>query len=150
MATVGNGDFTLILDEQTKQALYAKLQGLSDFEKEETVKRGLKEGAKVIVQQGKANYNILHKKRTGNLYKSAGISTSKRMLKVWGGFKRPKGAAAHLIDKGTTERFTKKGASRGKVTASKFWTSAFMAKKEAASKKMMDIITKTVEAIWNL
>lgn len=39
---------------------------------------------------------------------------------------------AHLLDKGTAERWTKKGLYRGKVTATYFWTSAKRASRDRA------------------
>lgn len=146
---LGNGEFTLEIDEQSKNYLFKKMDGLMEIEKEEAIRRGLRQGASVIVHAGKRNY-ILDGLRmiTGGLYKSAGVTTSRKALKVWGGFKRPLGAAAHLLDRGTKERYTKDGYYRGKVKARYFWNDAYQTEKRNASNKVIDVIDKTVEALW--
>lgn len=154
------GEFTLILDEKSKQALFKRMDGLLDIEKEEAVRRGLRQGASIIVKAGKTNYyasglkkgsekNQKYKAKPGHLIDSAGVSTSGKAMKVWGGFKRPQGAAAHLLDRGTQERYKKNGAKTGKIKATLFWYNAYQQNKAAASDKIIKVIDKTVEAIWN-
>ena len=83
----------------------------------------------VIVSQGKANLAASHKVRTGNLSSSWTIRTYTKKAMARGGFTK-KGHHAHLIDRGTDERYTKKGAYRGSISkgnpnhGSLFYTSA--------------------------
>jgi len=48
------------------------------------------------------------------------------------GFKRGRGRHAHLVEKGTANRHTKRGANRGAMPANQFFSSAVSAKASAA------------------
>ena len=154
-AKVNGGDFTMVIDEQSRQWLYSRMTKLADFEKDAAIKRGLKAGAQLIVSQGKSNFIKSHKSRTGKLIKSAGVTVAKRDPKVWGAFRRPAGSAAHLLDRGTEDRYnyTYKGKRLrkpryvGRVKPSYFWTNAYNEKKAEAGDKIINIIDKTVQSI---
>ena len=83
----------------------------------------------VIVSQGKSNLLMRNKVRTGNLSHSWTIRVYPKKAMAKGGFTK-KGAAAHLVDRGTGVRYTKSGAYRGSVskgnpnTGSMFYTDA--------------------------
>lgn len=63
------------------------------------------------------------------------------------GFARPGGNVAHLVDRGTVERHTKSGASRGRIKGSKFWTSTKDQYAPVAMNEMMDAIDRAIRKI---
>lgn len=154
------GELTMTLDEATYRHVQEQLSKMSELEKNAAVQKGLQEGIDVIVKQGKRNLkNRLSKdpvnvaKRRGNLLRSMGYRTLKKRMKAYGGFRRPGGAAAHLVDRGTEKRWTKKGAYRGSVskgspnTGNRFWTDAFDAKKNEAMRELVDSIRATLQKL---
>jgi hypothetical protein len=123
------------------------LDGLSNIEREAVIAKGIQEGLKVIVQEGKSNLASSAKVRKGNLSGSFKVITNKKDLKGYAGFSRPKGAAAHLIDRGTKVRYTKNGARRGAVKPTLFWTKAVEGKSGKAQEELMDSIQKSINNI---
>ncbi len=157
---MANGEFTMTLDEADYRHVQEQLSKMSELEKMAAIQKALQEGVNVIVKQGKRNLkNRLSKdpvnmsRRTGRLERSMGYRTNKRKMKAYGGFRRPGGAAAHLVDRGTEKRWTKKGAYRGSVskgspnTGNRFWTDAFDAKKNEAMRELMDSIRATLQKL---
>ena len=144
------GDFTATIDRKDYTKIMNALAGLSKIEREAAIAKGISEGLAVIVKQGKANLAASGTKvRSGNLSGSFKKLTRKTDLKGYAGFSRPKGAAAHLIDRGTKVRHTKSGANRGMVTGNYFWTRAVNETKDKAQEELMDSIKKTIENIIN-
>lgn len=144
------GDFTATIDRKDYTKIMNALAGLSKIEREAAIAKGISEGLAVIVKQGKANLAASGTKvRSGNLSGSFKKLTRKKDLKGYAGFSRPKGAAAHLIDRGTKVRHTKSGANRGMVTGNYFWTRAVNETKDKAQEELMDSIKKTIENIIN-
>lgn len=155
----------VILDEMSYTQVYAKLTGLSEFEKEGIMDRALKEGARVIARQGRANLKARNKMHTGKLLKAVTVWSKKKRGKAYGGFLRNGditkpikswgGSAAHLVDRGTKERYTKKGYYRGSVskgnpqTGSRFWYDAFEQKKNDAAQKVMKTVDDCMRLIMN-
>ena len=147
---MASSDFTATVDKRDYIKIMNALAGLSKIEREAAIAKGISEGLAVIVRQGKANLAASNTKvRTGNLKGSFKKITKKTQLKGYAGFSRPKGAAAHLIDRGTKVRHTKSGANRGAVTGNLFWTKAVNETKEKAQQELMDSIKKTIEKIMN-
>ncbi len=157
---MAEGGLTITLDEADFRHVQAQLTKLSELEKMAEVQRGLQEGIAVIIKQGKRNLKARLSKdpvnvarRTGKLYQSIGRRTQKKKMKAYGGFKRPGGAAAHLVDRGTEKRWTKKGAYRGSVskgspnTGNRFWTDAFNAKKSEAARELMESIRISIQKL---
>lgn len=147
---------TLVMDTNSYIEMMKKMNALLSYEKQEIIARGLRDGVTVIAEEGKRNYMARHKKAdTGkNKYKerqpllnTIGVLVKKKDNKAYAGFKRPSGAHAHLIDRGTKVRTTKKGWKRGSVKASHFWKDAIDAKKTEAMNKMEDSINKAIETI---
>ena len=154
------GEMTITLDEGDYARIQEKLSKLSQLEKDAAVQKGLREGVNVIVKKGRTNLKnrlsnnpVNARKRTGKLIRSMGISTIKKKMKGYGGFRRPEGAVAHLVDRGTQKRWTKKGAYRGSVskkapyTGNRFWTDAFNEKKNEAMHELMEIIEKSIKKL---
>lgn len=105
-------------------------------------------GARVIMNAGKMNFSRtdLHTGKSGNLKKSFAIKLDRKKAIALAGFKRPQGAAAHLVDIGTVERYTKKGYYRGTVqkrgpnTGSRFYHDAVEAEGYNAMQRVMDVV----------
>lgn len=108
------------------------VRNLEDFEKDKAVKGGLLAAGKVFSSGGKTRLKRSMKSGsqgvTGNLLKSFQVKVKKNKPGVLTGFKQGKdgGSHAHLVDKGTDERFytTKQGKrkSTGKVIGNHFWS----------------------------
>lgn len=102
---------------------------LEEANKDKAIRGGLLRGAKVLERVGRMNLRQRNNEHTGNLMKSMRAKLARRQLKAYAGFERSyrlnleKGVGnhAHLVDKGTVERYTKKGSYRGIMPASYFW-----------------------------
>lgn len=166
-------DFTFTIDSQDYIRLTRMLSSLSKIEQDAVVKKGLQEGVSVIKRQGKADLkssgihlnNVYSGKRAnkGHLINSFRTYIKKGVrsdgMRGYGGFKRPEGSVAHLIDRGTDKRYTKKpytdrlgrsypaGMYRGNVTANYFWTNAVEKKGDKAMSELVDSITKSINKI---
>lgn len=143
------GQQTLTLDKATYNSVMAKLNALGELEKQGLIQQGLKEGVAILAEEGKRNLIARNNIRKGNLIKSIGIVVRKKDMKSYGGFKRPGGNAAHLVDKGTKARYTKKGFYRGAVKGTHFWQDAFEAKKNEAQNTLIESVQKSIERITN-
>ena len=155
------GDLTIVLNEREFQEFNRRLAGLDNVEQRTAITNALKQGMGVIVAQGKANWAMadLHTDKKDDLKQSFGVKLNSKK-KVWsasyGGFRRPKGAAAHLVDRGTKKRYTiKTGAYRGSVqkrgeyTGSRFWTKAVESKGTEAVNTLMATVRSEVIRIMN-
>ena len=143
-----NSDFTSTLDSRDYIKVMNALSDLSKIEKEAVVAKAISEGLSLIVQEGKKNLQQSSTKvRTGNLSHSFKTLTSKKELKGYGGFRRPQGAHAHLIDRGTVVRKNRKGQNRGKVTGNLFWTKAVQMVGPRAQSELMESVRKSIENI---
>ena len=151
-------DFSMTMDKQSYIKIMNTLAQISKLEQEAVIHKGLQEGLELIVKQGKINLrgsginlnNTYYGKRankTTHLVKSFKKIIKKKELKGWGGFSRPAGSAAHLIDRGTQVSATRKGYNRGKVTGNLFWTKAVDAKSYQAQMELMDSVEKSIENI---
>ena len=99
-----------------------------------------------------------NKKKTGNLSKSFKTSSSKKKVVAYAGFSRSgihKGNHAHLVDRGTVKRWTKKGYYRGSVSKNQpqkgtnFWTDSVMAQGPKAMENLKDTIYNELAKITN-
>ena len=157
---MANGELTITLDEALYADLQKKLSKLTVLEQQATVQTALREGLRVINVEGKRNLiatmsskadrissrQHMAAKRGGSLEKSFGTRVFKKAIKGHAGFGKY-GRHAHLVDTGTVDRWTKKGAYRGRVTGSRFWRTAFEAKKNEAINELRDSIIKSIEKI---
>lgn len=141
-------DFTATVDRHDYIKIMNALSDLSSLEREAIIAKGIQEGLKIVLQEGKSNLASSGiKVRTGNLSGSFKILTKKKDLKGYAGFSRPKGAAAHLLDRGTVKRSTKSGANRGMVKPTYFWTKAVEGKSGKAQKELLESVEKSIEKI---
>lgn len=147
-------------DPQDYRRVMNTLSDLSRIERDAVIAKGIQEGLKIVVQEGKQNLkssgiklnNVYTGKRAGkktHLINSFKVLTKKSELKGYGGFSRPAGSAAHLIDRGTAVRYTKSGARRGQVNGNYFWTKAVEGKSGRAQQEMYDSIEKSINTILN-
>ena len=147
--------FTFTFDRRDIAALENIVSDLEDVDKRKAIMNSLSRGMALITRQGKSNLDSANHQKTGNLKRSIRRKQVKKWVSVYGGFKKGKGGGnhAHLVDRGTDERWTKKGAYRGSVskgspnTGSMFWTRAVESKGPQAMEKTMDVIYKEMEKI---
>ena len=164
-------DFKFTLNETEYQAVIRKLGELAEVDKKPVLKQAYKEGGQILITAGKASFLSKNKKKTGNLYKSFTSKMKKKNGGILIGFRRGKdlGNHAHLIDRGTVDRFTYKpytdklgrnypaGIYRGKIddkTGGKtgktfFWTEVVETRGEEALGRIMEAIFVAVEEIKN-
>ena len=156
---MAGGELTITLNQGDYTALQNALSQMSKIEQDAIVNRGLQEGTRLFVKQGKINLkstlstepqNV--KMRNGNLEKSFSTKVKKKQGKGYAGFNKF-GHHAHLVDSGTEKRWTKKGAYRGSIsksapkTGSQFWHNAFKQRKDQAAKELMDSVRKSINKI---
>lgn len=162
MAQISSVDFTLILDDKDYQQLMNKLAGLTEVEQQAVINSALKDGSKLLTESGKQKLvaTILHPEQSkGRLYQSMGVKVLKAKKNKgpvgYSGFKRSTkkekggGNAAHLVDRGTAERYTKKGYYRGKVKGSLFWTSTVESQGQKALEILMNGINEALNKLWD-
>lgn len=152
---MAKGALTLTLNEAEYKILKQKLKALSEIDRTAAVQKGLREGIKPILVQGKSNLASKNRVRTGKLAHSFGTALKKKYSAIKAGFKRPAGAASHLVDRGTVKRWTKKGAYRGSVSkgnpqhGSLFWTSAVESRGQEALNILADAINREIIRLVN-
>lgn len=152
---MAKGELTIVLDEKDLQKMNAVLDGYSKVDQNTIIQNALRQGMQVIVTEGQANLATRNKRKTGNLARSFKMTTNKKKAYSLGGFKRGKdgGAHAHLIDRGTDKRFTRKGAYRGSISkgnpnhGSGFWTDAVETKGQEGLNTLMDAIYDAINTI---
>lgn len=131
-------------------AMLQKILGdISDVDKRQAIINTLRIATKNIVAGGKRNLASRNKKKTGNLSKSFKTSSSKKKVVAYAGFSRSganKGNHAHLVDRGTVKRWTKKGRYTGSVSKNQprkgtnFWTDSVMAQGPKAMENLKNTI----------
>lgn len=107
------------------QAVWRMVEGLRDIDKNRVIKIGLRVGILWIMARGRERLRQRMKKRkgvTGNLLKSMRVKVKKIKPGALAGFKYPEGSHAHLLDKGTKDRYHKSGKWVGKVKPMRYWS----------------------------
>lgn len=122
------------IDVKGIEKVYGLVADLEKIDQHTAIKSGLRKGAGVFREAGKSNLNKRNGEHTGNLRGSFIVKVKKQGLTAYSGFNRsPKvaeekgitqGNHAHIVDRGTKMRYTKKGYSRGIMPASYFWSDA--------------------------
>lgn len=153
---MARGDLTVVMDSKSMIKLQLQLSRLTELEKQETVAKGVRQATAIIKKQGQENLSqtyIKIKQDGSGFSKHTFINRAdKKKLKGYSGFIRRKGyhgQLAHLLDRGTVDRYTKKGAYRGKMRYTGFWTKAVETKGDEAMKVMAESIQKTIKMILN-
>ena len=87
---------------------------------------------------------------SGTLRKSTGIVLRKykggMIQAAYIGHRWPKGAAAHLVEKGTKVRKTKRGANRGAMPGHPFFNPVYKANRTRMHRTMREELAKGIEA----
>jgi hypothetical protein len=87
---------------------------------------------------------------SGTLRKSTGIVVRKyrggAIAAGYIGHKWPKGAAAHLVSRGTTDRQTRKGVRTGRVKGSEFFERVYSAHKSQVTSTLQSELAKGIAA----
>ena len=178
---MASGDFRFIINKQQWAALQAAVKDMEKIDGNQAIMNSLAVGMKQLTAKGKTNLNSEGHIKTGNLKRSIGQFRQKKKMSVYGGFKRGSkggnnadggfkkgskgGNHAHLVDRGTTHRWTKKGyidrlgrkyppgLYRGHVSktspysGSKFWTKAVESEGPKIMDRTMKAINKEIEKI---
>lgn len=169
-------DFKFTVSEAEYQALMRKMEQLADVDKKPVLRKAYKSGGKILITAGKSSFLEKNKKKTGNLYRSFTSKMKKKNSGILIGFRRGIGLGnhAHLIDRGTTHRFTQNpyvdklgrhypaGLYRGKIDAAGigsrgrgktgktfFWSNVVQMKGEDAMKRIVDAVYDAIEEIKN-
>lgn len=137
------------------------LQEVQHFpEVEKGTKDALRDGARYLLRKGRTRLRQRMKSGTkgvtGNLLRSFKYTIKKKNRGVLAGFKGGKGGGNHswLIDKGTKDRYTKKGYFRGRVhrktgIGNKFWTDTRNSESNNAMRIVLVKLQETVNNIRN-
>lgn len=148
-------NLTIELSKSDVIAVNRWLDKMDKVDQSNTVQSALREGAKIIMDAGKANLATRNKTKTGNLKRSFRMKVVKKKAYALSGFKRPGGNHSYLIDRGTDKRYTKKGYYRGSVSkgspnkGSMFWTDAVQANGGKAVDRLMSAIYEALTKINN-
>lgn len=103
----------------------AKVDNLDKIVSSAPVRKGLRAGARLIANAGRSKLKTLYKGyQTGQLERSIRSRVKRRKSGALAGFYRGQGGGnhAHLVDRGTKARYTRKGHYRGVMPANYFWT----------------------------
>lgn len=138
---------SITLDKEQFGKLEAIIAEFGKVDQKPPIAVALKRGMQLITSEGKSNLLSRNQTRTGNLKSSIGVSVNKKAKASYGGFKRPKGAAAHLVDRGTADRWTKDGRYRGKVTGTEFFTDAVYSMGDDAVNTVFDTLYEELDKI---
>lgn len=153
---MAKGNFTFEINKQDWETLQAAVQGLNKIDGNQAIMNSLAIGMRQLTAKGKSNLTSAGNIKKGYLIHSIGVSRMKKWMSVYGGFRRSgahRGNHAHLIDRGTENRYTKKGYYRGSVskgrpnTGSRFWTKAADVEGPKIMEKTLNVIYKEVEKI---
>jgi hypothetical protein len=148
-------NLTIELSKSDVIAVNRWLDKMDKVDQSNTVQSALREGAKIIMDAGKANLATRNKTKTGNLKGSFRMKVVKKKAYALSCFKRPGGNHSYLIDRGTDKRYTKKGYYRGSVSkgspnkGSMFWTDAVQANGGKAVDRLMSAIYEALTKINN-
>ena len=146
---MSKGNMSFTFSEKEYAELQKIMTGIANVDQREAIIGSLRRATRNIVIGGKTNLASRNKVKTGNLSKSFRTSSSKKKVVAYAGFNRSganKGNHAHLLDRGTDKRWTKKGAYRGSISkttpnkGSMFWTDSVMAQGPKAMENLKNTI----------
>ena len=145
-------------NESELQQLMSIMGDISEVDKRQAIINSLRKSTRKMVNKGKSNLATRNKKKTGNLIGSFKTSSSKKKVVAYAGFSRSgekKGNHAHLVDRGTAKRWTKKGYYRGSVSkgqpnkGTNFWTESVMSEGGKAMNDLKETIYQELSKITN-
>lgn len=146
------GNATIGVEMIGVNRIYRLVSDLRDIDQNKAIKAGLRRGANIFIQTGRANLRARNNKKTGNLLKSMRVRVKKRKLGALAGFsmnysrmdKEGYGSHSWLVDRGTVKRQTRSGKNRGIMPASYFWTDT---KNEAGTPAIREIENGIITAV---
>lgn len=162
---MAKGSLTIVLNKPEFQRLVSTLEKAGDLDTSPAVQKGLREGANLMKEAGKANLASRNKVNTGNLKRSFKIKVTRRKKignnYALSGFKRGKGGGshAHFVDRGTLKRYTKSAytdklgrkypahISRGSMSGTHFWTDAVNTEGRRALNNLTNIIEQELNKL---
>lgn len=132
------------------EMLMKQLAILRDVVNSKEVVAAERKAAKMLMDRGYNQLVVTLKGNSDNLinsftYKLRNGKESMSGIRV--GFKRPGGNTAHLVDRGTDERYTRTGAYRGRITGSRFWTDTTNTYAPIAMNDMVDAVEAAIKKI---
>lgn len=132
------------------EELLAQLKILQDLVNRKEITDAERKAAKMMMERGRDKLIATLIGNSDHLVDSFTYRMRKgKFTGVLVGFKRPGGNVAHLVDKGTKDRKTKTGASRGKIKGSHFWTDTKEQYADKAVNDMMAAIDSAIKKINN-
>lgn len=127
------------------QELLIQLKMMQKLVNRREITKAERDAAKMLMDRGRDRLIGTLIGNSDNLVDSFAYRMKKgKFAGVLVGFSRPGGNVAHLVDKGTQERKTRTGASRGRIKGSHFWTDT---RDQYAPKAMEDIMAAIDSAI---
>lgn len=161
---MAKGDLTIVLDKADYARLVKTLDEAGDIDTRPAIQRALRSGMQSMVSAGKSNLSMRNSTKTGNLKRSFTIKVTKRKKVgsnyALGGFKRSAGKNAigggnhaHLVDRGTANRWTRRGYYRGSVsrgmpnTGTRFWTDAVQSEGPRALNNLTNVIQSELKKL---
>lgn len=124
------------------------LNNLEVLVEKKEITEGEKAAARYLITKGRERLKTrLKKSHSNNLMRSFTYRMRKKNAGVLVGFKRPEGSAAHLVDKGTKDRITARGANRGSITGNNFWSDTRTNDSDKAMEIMMNAIEASIDKI---
>ena len=155
---MAEGNFKFEFDEEDIKYLQGILAGFGEIDGSKAIMASLSKGIAKIIRKGKSNLAASNGVKTGNLKSSFRKKQVRKWVSAYGGFRRGKGGGnhAHLIDRGTDERWQKKtGRYTGSISrknpnhGTKFWTRAVEGTGPGAMEHTMNVIEKELVKIIN-
>lgn len=150
----------LVVELQTQQAIEHITRGLSQFEKNNAIREGLSEAAKIFEAYGRVNYvdRLEGRYSTGQTLRSFRVRVNMGRHSAGGpmsatGFARDTGYKAHWIDLGTEDRYytTKRGKKKsvGRMKGNYFFDDAREEGERPAMDAIYDGIQRAIDSIKN-
>lgn len=164
---MSRGSFTFNIYEGEIRKIQTVYKNMLKLSEDSIVRRAFESSGKLMKERGKyflksrllGHGKMVRGHYTANtmrLYNSLEKEVAITKLRVYAGFKRPLGNHAHLVDRGTKQRYTLKGYKdrlgryyapgqyRGKMPANKFWRSTIETFAPQLMEKLMDAIDRAL------
>ena len=130
------------------QELMIQLKMMQNLVDRKEITKAERDAAKMIMEHGRNRLVATLIGNSDNLVDSFTYRMKKgKFAGVLIGFKRPGGNVAHLVDRGTQERYNKNGAYRGKIKGSRFWTDTRDQYAPQAMEEIMEAVDEAIKKI---
>jgi hypothetical protein len=151
-----NDNWIQVTQIETDSMLYL-IRNLENFEKDKAIRKGLGAAGAYLMSAGRTRLKRSMKSGsrgvTGNLLRSFKVRVKKWKPGVLVGFQQGEGGGshAHLVDRGTDERFwkTKSHKSTGRVIGNAFWSDTEAQDYPKAIDKIYEGIERAVNRVNN-